>query len=206
MGEYVEGKDFNATNKLYNKVHVEEFLICTYLNQNMPIKMKRMGIFFEMQTKNQYLHHDLELVQISSKRKKTFIARVEYEYGAYQKEWGLEFPTNWDGINLLTRKDYDKNIDLFIKSSPNYLSIFAVDCSDDFVDKHFHYAIDTNPSQIDFVTNEQKYEIKWHEVQKHKFSFDDNTKEVENKNICVFENDPRWKLFYKFLWFKYFNK
>lgn len=207
MGEYVEGKDRNAVNNLYNEVQFEEFLICHYLNQNMPKELRKLGYFFEIQSEEgQFAHHDIQFVQYTKDRKRILKIRIEFEYGKEQYDWDLEIPRNrWHGINLLTRKDYQKNVDLFLKSSPTFSSIFAVDCRNNFVDKNFHNSIDENGSSVNFVTNERKYEIRFNEIEPHLFIIDSKNKKIKNGNICIVENDLKWKLFYHFLWKRFLN-
>lgn len=207
MGEYVEGKDRSAVDQLYKKVQAEEFSICHYLNQNMPHQLKKTGYFFEIQSDDgQFAHHDIQLVQYTEDRVRNLKVRIEFEYGRQQHDWDLEIPRNrWHGINLLTRKNYEKNVDLFLKSSPTFNSIFAVDCTNNFVDKYFHDSIDEKESSIEFVTNEKKYEMRFNEIEPHLFVIDDSNKKIKDGNVCIVENDPRWKLFYRFLWKRFLN-
>jgi hypothetical protein len=50
------------------------------------------------------------------------------------------------------------------------------------------------------VTNERKYELTWEKIKVHTFEVDEENRRIIDGNVCLIENDPRWKLFYRFIW------
>jgi len=207
MSEYVENKDREGVSKLYDEAQAEEFMMCHLLNEHLPKELRHKGYFFEMQSNgNQYSHHDLEFVKIGEDRSRTLIAKIEFEYGKMQTDWDYTMPRKrWYGINLLTRKDYGINFDLFIKSSPTFNSFFAVDCRDGYMEKHFLRTIDSHSSSVGITTNERKFEIPWSMVETHQFKFDNVKKKIEDKNFCLVEDTDDWRLFYRFLWKRFLD-
>jgi len=78
-------KNYTAVDEYYKENQKYEFLICHFLNKNMPTFLVEMGIFFEIQVNSQYNKYDFQLVIISSDRnEKNVIAKIEYEYAAKQ--------------------------------------------------------------------------------------------------------------------------
>lgn len=203
-----ENKNYSAVNQLYSEKQETEFLICHYLNQNMPLKMKKDGFFFEVNSGNQYDTHDLNLIKISPDRIKSEpIITIEYEYGANQNEWDLTIPRHkWQALNLMVRKKYGQNFSLFIKSSPTFNSLFAIDCRDNFVQKLVGKNIEVIDHNLDFETDDEAFRIYWDDVDKNTYVDDDKSRELKNNNICLIEDDPRWKLFYRFIWRRFLNK
>ena len=207
MGEYVENKDFNNIDKYYNEIQETEFIICKLLNSKSIGNNIFNEYFFEINTGDQYAHHDLELIKITPDRQRIVKARIEFEYAEKQKYWDYSLPrTYWHGINLLTRKKYGENFDIFLKVSPTYNSVFAIDCRNDFIKKNFINSIATNNSNMDMKTNEEKYEILWDDIDKYLFKtriINGKTKIVQNGNICLVENDNNWLLLYRFIYYRF---
>jgi len=203
-----ENKDYKAVGEYYSKKQESEFLMCHYLNQNLPLALRRKGYFFEVNVGNQYDTHDLILVQILPNREKRKIIDIEYEIGDKQIEWDFELPKFpiWKALNLATRKKYGENFSLFIKSSLTYNSLFAIDCRDNFVQN----LVGKNPEKLehslDFETDDEFYRIYWDDVAKNLYVDDKETKQLKNNNICICENDARWQNFYKFLYRRFLNK
>lgn len=194
-------KDYKAVGKYYTENQKSEFLICYYLNKNMPIFLVEQGIFFEVQVDSQYNRNDIRLIKIPPERnKKILIANVEFEIGAKQNEWDFELPRDkWQALNLITRKKYGEIFSLFIKSSKTYNSIFAIDCRDNFVQKNFGNNPEILKHSLDFETNNEFYRIYWNDVEKHQYVDDIQKKSLINGNIRIVEfND--WRPFYSFLW------
>ena len=103
------GKNYNAVDEYYKINHQNEFIMCHYLNKNMPLFFVKFGIFFEIQCKNQYNKNDIILIQISGDRKKKLICKIEYEYATTQKEWDMKLPRNiLEGTKFNSKKDYGK--------------------------------------------------------------------------------------------------
>jgi len=208
----MNNKDYNEISKLYNSVQKTEFVICKLLNSKTIGKKIFNDYFFEIQTNDKYAHHDLELVKITPDRKRIIISKIEYEYAELQNEWESELPRNiWHGINLMTRKKYGENFDLFIKSSKTYNSLFIIDCRNNFIQNNFSDYIRENNSKRGFITNEEKYEINWSILDKHLFKIKEKPgnqkyKITNNGNICLIENDPNWKLLYLFLYHRFLKK
>lgn len=197
-------KDYKAVNDYYSKKQETEFIMCHLLNQNMPYKLKLIGYFFEVCVGNQYDTHDFILVRILPNRDKIQIMRIEYEIGDKQVEWNLELPRHkWQALNLVTRKIYGKNFELFIKSSPTYNSLFAIDCRNNFVQN----LVGANPEILDhsleFETNKEFFRIYWDDVEKNLYVDNPKEKILKNNSICISENDPKWTEFYSFLWRRY---
>lgn len=191
-------KDYEAVNNLYLEKYQTEFVICHLLNSNMPMFLKIKGYFFEMAGGDQYNTHDIVLWQYSSNKERKETIKVEYENGANQPMWDTKLPRDkWQGLNLLTRKHYGKTFSLFIKSSTTYRSFFAVDCRDDFVQSNF--GARTMPHNLGFETDKDVFRIYWDLLDKHLFIDDKTNKKLENRNICVVE-DNDWDVFYNFLW------
>lgn len=193
------GKIYNAVDEYYKINHQNEFIMCHYLNKNMPLFFVKCGIFFEIQCENQYNKNDIILIQISGDRKKKLICKIEYEYATTQKEWDYELPrTYWKALNLIARKDYGNNFSLFIKSSPTFNSLFAIDCRDNFIQKNFNHIEKLNHS-LSFETDDDFYRIYWNDVEKYKYCDDKENKTLKNGEICIVEfND--WQPFYSFIW------
>ena len=176
--------------------------MCHYLNKNKPIFFVKCSIFFEIKCENQYNKNDIILIQISGDRKKKLICKIEYEYATTQKEWDYELPrTYWKALNLIARKDYGNNFSLFIKSSPTFNSLFAIDCRDNFIQKNFNHIEKLNHS-LSFETDDDFYRIYWNDVEKNKYCDDKENKTLKNGEICIVEfND--WQPFYSFIWRKF---
>lgn len=202
-----DNKDYKAVGELYDQKQETEFLMCHYLNQNLPLSLKRSGYFFEVNVGNQYNKHDLFLIKILPNREVKFITKIEYEYGANQEEWDLELPRlKWQALNLMTRKKYGENFSLFIKSSPTFNSIFAIDCRNNFVQN----LVGANPEiikhNLGFNTDDEAFRIYWDDVDKNLYIDDKEKRILNNNNICISENDPKWKIFYSFLWRRFLNE
>lgn len=191
-------KNYKAVNEYYEKNQHTEFMMCHYLNKNMPLKLVKNGIFFEIQTDNQYNKNDIILVQILPNRIKKIIAKIEYEYAATQEDWNYELPRHrWQALNLINRKKYGETFSLFIKSSTTFNSIFAIDCRNNFVQKNFGDVEKLNHS-LDFETNDEFYRIYWNDVTKHQYLDDFNNKKLKNGEICIVEFNE-WTNFYSFI-------
>ena len=192
-------KDYKAVDEYYKMNQHTEFLMCHYLNKNMPIGLIKNGIFFEIQTDGQFNKNDIVLIQILPEREgKRIIAKVEYEYAATQTEWDYELPRlKWQALNLITRKKYGETFSLFIKSSTTFNSIFAIDCRDNFVQKNFG-DVETLNYSLDFETNNEFYRIYWDDVEKYQYVVDAN-KKVNDGQICIVEYN-NWYNFYSFIW------
>lgn len=203
----MEEKDYPAISQSYSKLQHTEFIICHLLNGKMPEQLKKIGYFFELQTGNQYGHNDLVLVKICPDRTKRLIMKVEFEYGEKQIEWDNDIPKHWDGLNLLVRKSYGQNFSLFIKSSPTFNSIFAVDCTDDFIVKNFEIS-KLKKHNLGFKTNKLIYKIPMNELDKYKYVEDKYRYDVDykNKRVVIVKNDPMWKDFYSFLYRRFLDK
>lgn len=208
----VMNKDHKAIGELYSITQKTEFMMCHLLNKRMPTSLVERGVFFEMQTDNQYNKNDIVLIKISPERQKKLICKVEFEYGITQENWDFllpDFPFNpdsptsvdspkWNGLNLMERKQYGDTFSLFIKSSPTYKSFFAVDCRDNFVVKNFGDTKQETNHSLNMVTNNTIYKIYWGDVPKHRFMVDEN-KKLTDGNLCIIEYDD-WSIFYSFLW------
>lgn len=191
-------KDHEAVSNWYFEKYQTEFVICHLLNSRMPLFLKIKGYFFEMADGNQYSTHDIVLWQYSSSKEKKEIIKVEYENGAKQPMWDTKLPrVKWQGLNMLIRKQYGKTFSLFIKSSVSYKSFFAVDCRDDFVQSNFGDR--TIPHNFGFETDKDVFTVYWHLLDEHLFVDDKINRILENKNICIVEDD-NWDVFYNFLW------
>ena len=194
-------KDYKAVGEYYTKKHETEFIMCHFLNQNLPQKLKLTGYFFEVDAGNQYDTHDLILVRIFPNREKRIILRIEYEIGDKQAYWDLELPRHkWQALNLVTRKKYGKNFELFIKSSPTYNSLFAIDCRDNFVQNLVGADPEILDHSLEFETNDEFFRIYWGDVEANQYVDQPDDKILKNNSICISENDPKWRIFYSFLW------
>jgi hypothetical protein len=174
----------------------------------MPLQLKLNGYFFEINVGNQYDTHDIVLVRILPNRVKEIIIRIEFEIGDKQLEWDNELPKFpiWQAINLVTRKKYGENFELFIKASLTLNSLFAIDCRDNFVQNLVGKNPETLKHSLGFETNDEFYRIYWDDVDKHKYIDIPEKKILKNNNICISENDPKWKIFYSFIWRRFLNK
>jgi hypothetical protein len=192
-------KDYKAVDNYYKENQHTEFLMCHYLNKNMPLLMVERGIFFEIQVDNKYNKNDIILIQITPDREKKIITKVEYEFAATQTEWDFELPRDkWQALNLINRKKYGETFSLFIKSSTTFNSIFAIDCSDNFIQKNFGN-IEKLKHSLNFETNDEFYRIYWNDVNKFQFVVNDNEKFIKNGEICIVEFN-NWTNFYRFIW------
>lgn len=199
-------KDYKAVGKYYDEKQETEFIMCHYLNQNMPLSLKRNGYFFEVNIGNQYDTHDIILVRILPNREKKILIRIEFEFGANQDLWNLEIPRyKWEALNLMTRKKYGENFDLFIKSSLTFNSIFAIDCRNNFVQKLVGDNPEITPHSLTFETDDEVYRLYWKYVDDNLYVDDKEKRTLNNNNICISENDPQWKIFYSFLWRRFLN-
>jgi hypothetical protein len=203
-----ENKDYKAVGEYYTKKQETEFVMCHYLNQNLPLSLKRSGYFFEINCGNQYDTHDLILIRILPNREKKLITKIEYEIGDKQIEWDLELPRFpiWQALNLVTRKKYGENFSLFIKSSLTFHSLFAVDCRNNFVQNLVGKTPEVLDHSLEFETNDEFYRIYWDEVEKNLYVDNPEKKILKNNNICISENDPKWKEFYSFLYRRFINQ
>ncbi len=196
-------KDYVAVNRYYHENQSTEFMMCYYLNRNMPLELVKQGFFFEIQVNGQYNKNDIRLIRITPERnEKQVVINIEYEYAANQHEWIDELPRNrWQALNLVTRKKYGKTFSLFIKSSTTYKSLFAVDCRDNFVQKNFGNS-EVLEHNLSFETNNEFYRIYWNDVAKHTYIDNKENRQLTDGNICIIEHDSAndWKQFYSFLW------
>jgi hypothetical protein len=188
-----ENKDYEAVEEYYNETHSSEFVMCHKLNHILTIYLKEAGYFFEINTEGQYAKNDINFVRVLPNRIKKLIARVEFEYGKNQRGWNYEIPwEHWNALNLVTRKKYGENFDLFIKSSPTYNSIFAIDCRDGFIQNIFPTIYKDQNHNLDFETDDDMYKIMREDVFRHLYN------SVNNKNICIIQFD-QWFEFNQFL-------
>jgi len=199
-------KDTKAIAAYYRKWQHTEFQICRRLNYHMPDKLVNAGYAFIMNVKDEYdsegqfQKNDMVLIQITPERERKEIIKVEFEYGAEQYDWDFELPRNrWMALNLGIRKKYGETFSLFIKSSPTYRSLFAIDCRNKFVQKHFGNRIETLEHSLEFVTDNKFYRIYWNKLPEHQFIIDEQHKKIIDGNICIIEDD-NWLPFYRFLW------
>lgn len=204
---FVMNKDYKAVGEYYEEKQETEFLMCHYLNKNLPEFLKKQGIFFEVQVKGQYNKSDIALIKIPPDReKKILIANVEYENGANQVEWDYELPKHkWQALNLVTRKKYGETFSLFIKSSRTFNSFFAIDCRNGFIQKNFGENAEILEHNLEFETNNEFYRIYWIDVDKYQYIDDTKNKILKNSNICIIENND-WSIFYMFLWRRFLDK
>lgn len=202
MGDY--NKNYREVNKYYNDNQEYEFLMCFYLNKNLPQKMVKTGFSFEVQTDGKYNKHDINLIKINPNRdEKEVVARIEYEYAATQDCWDFELPRDkWSALNLITRKDYDNNFDIFLKSSPTFNSFFAIDCRNKFISGNFSNIEKIENHSLSFETNDDFYRIYWDDVSKHEYLIDKTNKKLKNGNICIIEHSD-YSHFYRFLWTRF---
>jgi len=198
------GKDFVAVKKYYDEIQTSEFRMCHQLNKRMPEKLIILGYFFEIQSNSQYNKDDIVLTKILPNRVKKEIIRIEYEYGANQEFWDFEIPdeTQWQAINLVTRKEYGKNFPLFIKSSKTFRSLFAIDCRDNFVIETVKGRFEKLSHSLEFETDDEFYRIYWDDVEKHKYVCDKKNKKMNDGKICLVEDD-NWNLLYNFIWHRF---
>ena len=198
-------KDFDKISELYEKLQKEEINIVRILNKNMPSYLYSNGVVFEIQSESQFNKYDLILKIITSKRNRIFSFRIEYEIGYNQEEWESEFDNylqyKWHrGLSLLTRKKYNKNFDLFIKSSKTFNSLFAIDVRNDFL-KQFEKNKKKIKHNLGFNTNNEFFSINWKNVFNNKFSI----KNGINKPIFLMENG-NYKEFFQFLYIRFLKE
>ena len=180
-----EDKDHKAVAEYYDEKQETEFEMCHKLNEKMPRFLRILGYFFEINCGNQYDTHDFNLIQIPPNRiKSNPLVTIEFEHGATQFEWDNKLPKDrWQALNLLTRKKYSENFGLFIKSSPTFNSIFAIDCRNNFVQNLVGKKPETLAHSLPFKTNDQFYRIYWKDVDKHLFVDDKENRILNNNNI-----------------------
>ena len=198
-------KDIKAVNSLYDKTHVMEFLFCDKLNKFVPEDYAKHGLFFQINVIDKFSKHDIKLIQISPEKEEKTLIRIEHEHAWTQHDWVDFFPPYWDGLHLLERKFRDKNedkLDLFVKTSLNFKSLFAVDCRGCFVQKTFGPPEVLKKHSLGFETDNIIYNIDWNNYYKYKY-FDNKYLKSSNKEdmkIVEENNDnEKWIKFFRFI-------
>lgn len=187
-------KDYKAVDELYNEIQSTEHRYVHIANQYRPNIWINNGFIFEINHTGKFAKHDINLVHISANRVKSVIARIEFEYGKNQHDWDYEIPWkeevkgNWTAINLMFRKKYGENFDVFVKASPTYRSFFLIDCRDDFVKRITENQISQVNHNLGFETNDEIYRLEYNVVQKNIF-YDNPKLKKWGGDICVSEDN-----------------
>jgi hypothetical protein len=214
----MEEKDYRAIDEHYGKYNPEEHLAVFKLNTTMcqyyPAFV-RAGVSYRVQAEvGQYGKFDIELVWLPQDRDKITLAKGEFEYGADQmrfddesRNWDYAFPrSSWNCVSLLTRKEYGKNFQFFIKVSPEYHSAFVIDTRNDFVEKYNNgkREMPRDSTNDKFPTNKWRYVLNWGTVDNNLFIFKDKTI-IKNGNVLLMEDD-QWNKIHEFFCVRYFPK
>jgi len=183
-------KDYEKISEIAEEVKETEFHFLDILNKKISPKFKNFK--FEI-NEDKYGNKDYFLLY-NGKR----VLNVEYENGITQNLWDNEFSDNlrwfWHyGLNLVVRKKYNKNFQLFIKSSPTYNSWFAIDTTNHFIKNYEHTKKQLPKTSLRTGRRDNwVYSINWDEVGKHEFIVEKKENRInviKNDRICLIENN-----------------